>query len=77
MKFDADRHVNRRAWLADCTRYGLLGGVTAAAGILVCRGQVGGCSPSALACGVCQELAQCELSPAAEAREQLARRERR
>lgn len=80
MKPDTDRNnVDRRVWLAGCTRHALLGGVTVAAGILLCRrqvgGQVGGCSQSSLACGACQELARCAWSQAADAREQLARRE--
>jgi hypothetical protein len=79
MKTDADRNMDRRAWLAGCTRHALLGGVTVAAGILIWREQVGGqvrgCSRPSLACGACQELAQCEWSQAADARVQLARRE--
>ncbi|MHB0959223.1 MAG: hypothetical protein ACYC6N_23875 [Pirellulaceae bacterium] len=72
---ESDMNINRRAWLAGCARHALLGGVTLAAGILVCRGQVRACGHPALACVSCQELARCTLPRAAEARVQPASKE--
>lgn len=68
--------VDRRAWLASCARHVLLGSLAAAAGTLVCRGQLSGCEQPSLACASCQELAHCELSRAAVARAQRAQKER-
>ena len=75
MKPGEDTNVDRRTWLASCARSALLGSVTVAAGVLVCRGQVGACSRPLLACDACQGFACCELPRAADVRARLARKE--
>jgi hypothetical protein len=72
---DERTSVDRRAWLASCARHAVLGSLTVAAGMLVCRGQLSGCSQPSLACASCQALVHCELSRAAIARAQRAHKE--
>jgi len=61
--------VDRRAWLATCARTAVLGGLAAAGGVLIGRGQIGGCANTAIACAACGQLPRCTLPAAAAARD--------
>ena len=77
MNRDTVHHADRRTFLAGCARTVALGGITAAAGVLISRGQIGGCPYASFRCAACGQLRRCGLPAAVAVRDQQAKRELR